>query len=382
MTNPTNDHVVMPMYAGPSVQPTFLVKEGEAEKRKFKTIDLEQGTSEWLAWRSSGVTATDSVTLLGKNPYGGTPFTLWRVKTNRADPEDLSRNPNVRRGQKMEPQIRSAIEERYAAQTGHMLLPLCVENVASPHLKASLDGITDQGEPVEIKAPSEKTWKAVNDQQEQSVAYQMYRVQVMHQMLVTGSERGYLVFGFMEGAVMRLKLFTIQRDDELISDIIISAKQFNSNLRLDQAPELDPEKDVFVPSNDTDAARWTKVADAIKYRDQQIKDLEMTLKSLKSDQKHAQKSMKEMMGAFQTGEFAGVRLSTYEVKGKINYQGVIEDHLPDLGERIIETYRGPSRHQERLTITGRELEKGVKDEEQLKRLEVAKDSSSSAYLSW
>ena len=60
--------------------------------------------------RTQGIGASDSGSALGVNPYK-TPFDLWQEKTKKITPPDLSDNPHVKRGIRMEPIIRDWVKE-------------------------------------------------------------------------------------------------------------------------------------------------------------------------------------------------------------------------------------------------------------------------------
>lgn len=350
--------------------------------KTYQSVDFEQGSDEWLEWRTGGVTATDAVTLAGKNPYSGTPFTLWRVKTDRATPEDLDRNPNVRRGKEMEPRIRTAVEEEYTRETGDMLLPLCVQRLDKPHLRASLDGISSIGEPVEMKAPAEKTWLDVINNGTESPAFQMYSVQVQYQMLVTGSAKGYLIFGReVDGAIM-LRRFTLMADKEMWRDLENLADNFyQQSIVKDIPPSKDPERDVYSPEAGESADKWVAVAKRVKRREDAIKELETKVKALKKQKDKDQEIIRALKGEFRIGEFAGIRLASFEVKGKVDYERIAREHVANL-EDIEEQYRKPGRTQERLSVTGRDLEKNVTDVEQVQLLSDANERQATAYFSW
>ena len=65
------------------------------------------------------------------------------------------------------------------------LLPLCVESVAQPLLRASLDGYGDC--PVEIKAPCRSVFERIKADPEGQPSFQVYRAQVQAQCLATGN---------------------------------------------------------------------------------------------------------------------------------------------------------------------------------------------------
>ncbi|KGH17207.1 hypothetical protein P607_18255 [Comamonas thiooxydans] len=149
----------------------------------MKFIDLIQGSDEWLAWRKGGVTATDAAVLVNQSPYK-TEWRLWAEKTGYAVERDLSSNPFVRHGLDMEPAARAAAEIYF----DDLLLPMCAQASHNPLLRASLDGLNKDEEPVEMKCPSEATWIEVTTLRQNSKAFKFYYPQVQHQILVTGAK--------------------------------------------------------------------------------------------------------------------------------------------------------------------------------------------------
>ena len=105
-------------------------------------------------------------------------------------PEDLSTNPCVQRGIAFEDVARQGFEERHDT----LLLPLCAESTKHPVLRASLDGLSDDGLPVELKVPTEKTYQFVKTEGEEATAFRIAWVQLQHQLYVTDAGHGWLVF--------------------------------------------------------------------------------------------------------------------------------------------------------------------------------------------
>ena len=152
----------------------------------MNVVNLAQRSPEWHQWRKSGVTASDACILLG-SPYK-TPWRLWSEKRGLLLEADLSSNPHVRRGVRMEPIARQRYEERH----GELLLPVCAESSEIPILRASFDGLTDEGRPVEIKAPSERGFKDAVRLGMESELYQRYYAQVQTQIYVAEADSGVL----------------------------------------------------------------------------------------------------------------------------------------------------------------------------------------------
>ncbi len=55
-----------------------------------------------------------------------------------------------------------------------MLLPVCAESDEEPILRASFDGITDDGIPVELKAPTEENLREAKANGTQSEMYRRH----------------------------------------------------------------------------------------------------------------------------------------------------------------------------------------------------------------
>jgi putative phage-type endonuclease len=138
----------------------------------YDTVDHEQGSAAWLAWRHGGIGASDAPALMGENPWKSerrlmtektAPLKPWIAAarapkpTARAQPDlfDLPKpaprarsvsrfeGPNTRgtgamaRGNALEPHARALFCERF----GVPVEPVCLQSVARPWQRASLDGI-------------------------------------------------------------------------------------------------------------------------------------------------------------------------------------------------------------------------------------------------
>lgn len=114
----------------------------------MRTVDHQEGSEAWRAWRHQGLGSSDAPAVVGLSRYldGGE---LWRRKRAppQAGPDDL----RLARGRALEPLARAAV----AARIGCPLSPRCVEHDQHPELRASLDGYCDPlGLPLEIKCAS------------------------------------------------------------------------------------------------------------------------------------------------------------------------------------------------------------------------------------
>ncbi len=111
---------------------------------------LEQGSREWLEWREAGIGASDVPVVLGISPFKSR-FQLWAEKAKLTKPAPF--HPRavsaMERGKLLEPEIRAWYERK----TGRTVTPKTVVHPTYPCIRASLDGETNDGRNVEIKAP-------------------------------------------------------------------------------------------------------------------------------------------------------------------------------------------------------------------------------------
>jgi len=297
----------------------------------FNIVDLEQGTQAWLQWRKTGITASEIAAILGVSPYK-TPWAVWAEKTGLILPEDLSKNPLVAAGVAQEDAARQAFEQAH----DDLLLPVCVESTKYPFLKASLDGLSQNNEPVELKVPSEFTWDKVNADGESSEAYRLYFPQVQHQMLVTGASRGWLVF-YRDG---ELREFCIEEDWFIQNTIVNAASAFWQSIVDGKEPLKDPERDLFNP-NDEQRAQWEPAAEGWLECNARLKTLEQEVKEVKAEQTRQLGIMKSLMGHFMHAEAAGLKVTRFPVRGTVDYERLMADK--GISPDEIETYRKPGR---------------------------------------
>lgn len=286
--------------------------------KAYKIIQHEQGSDAWKEWRRMGVTATDAVVIAGESPYK-TYWRLWAEKTGYCSEIDLSGNPLVRRGHALEDVARKAAE----ARMNDMLIPVCVESVRWPWIRASLDGLNSQGEPVELKNPAELTWTEVKTKREQSLPYRMYRIQVLHQMLALGATRGWLVFHFNG----ELEVFEIAADMALMGQMLRDSVEFSHQVEERIEPEKDELKDWFIPEGE-DADTWVTLCQAYRTLDAQAAELKQKVKLIGERQKEISQRLQAMMGGYRTADYAGLQITRYTVT-QTDYKLMLADGVFD-----------------------------------------------------
>lgn len=272
--------------------------------------NLAQGSPQWLQWRREGVTATDSVVLLGASPHKSA-YGLWLEKTGRREPENLSGNPNVRRGHQLEETARTAWESRHH----RVVRPNCALYDADPCFRASFDGLTTDGMPLELKCPGDKVFAEVCTQGLSSPTVQMYRIQVMHQILVAEAKEAVLCF-WHEG---EMKEFTIARDEALIARILAAGRSFQNCVEANVPPEQDPALDPYEPQGAA-ADQWRLNAKIWLALNERLARLTAEVTLVKEAMKTPEDNFKSLMGVFKRGESGGVAVTRADGARRINWQ--------------------------------------------------------------
>jgi putative phage-type endonuclease len=307
----------------------------------MKTIDVIQRTPEWERWRAQGVTASEAVIVLGRSPYK-TPWRLWAERTGLAREADLSANPHVRRGNALEDAARRAFEERHNT----LLLPLCGESEEHPVLRASFDGIADDGAPVELKVPAASTFAEVEARQTEAPTFRLYWPQVQHQLYVADAGQGWLAF---YGGPQRLLEFPVERDEAFLSEELVPAcLQFWEAIAKRKEPPRDPTRDLYVPVGKALDA-WSMLAG--EYRDllREKTRLDALVKANQDALDRLETGLLAQMGEFLAAEAAGLKVTRFLQSGAIDYGKALKALVPDLDPAELETYRRQGSERVRIT---------------------------------
>lgn len=309
----------------------------------MKLVPLKQRTPAWEHWREAGITASEAPIILGRSPYKS-PWRLWAERTGVVTPEDLSTKPCVQRGIALEDQVRRGFEDRH----GTLLLPLCAESSEHPVLRCSLDGLNDDGEPVELKVPTERTYRRLKQERDRTTAFQLACVQLQLQLYVTEAPRGWLVFDPCLSGSPPLE-FAIARDERfIVTELVPACLAFWDCVTSGQAPEHETERDLYVP---VDGARteWTQAAQTYRALTEDRGHLERQLKTVKKRLAQAEAVFIRQMGEHLLAEAEGVRVTRYRQNGAVDYPALLKAIAPDLETETLERYRkAPS---QRIKVT-------------------------------
>lgn len=200
---PTRDQTIAP----PSLEVLH------AHPQPFTVIQLAQGTTEWLTWRSGGIGASDAPAILGENPWK-TRKELFEQKIGITPPEEV--NYAMARGTALEPEARQA----YNSRTGRWMQPACLQSNVYQWLRASVDGITPTLDAlVEIKCGQ----SVYRNTSESGQVPGYYYAQLQHMLAVT-SLPAIDFWCYLPGRPALL--ISVQRDDRYIARLLQQEYEF------------------------------------------------------------------------------------------------------------------------------------------------------------
>jgi len=174
-------------------------------------------TNDQIKERLNYIGSTDSAAILGLSRYS-TPLSVWAEKTGAIVPEDISHKLPVRLGHKLE----QAVAELFMEETGKKLHRVN-ETIYHPKYKFIAANIDRRvvGEKALCEIKNVGAFR--RDEWREGQAPAEYLCQVMHQLAVTGLERGYLV-GLIGNTDFEIR--TIDRDEKALADLVIREVSF------------------------------------------------------------------------------------------------------------------------------------------------------------
>lgn len=186
--------------------------------RPYTTVTLTQGTQEWLEWRNQGIGASDAPTIMGENPWK-LPDQL-RIEKKRAVREG-TQNEAMATGTALEPVARAY----YCSTVGIVVEPACLQSLEHDWLRASVDGITADGQRVvEIKCGQSVYRKTAGSRR----APDYYYGQLQHILAITGLPVIDFLCFFPPNPPL---LIEVRRNDAYIHKLLATEKAFWQRLK-------------------------------------------------------------------------------------------------------------------------------------------------------
>jgi putative phage-type endonuclease len=198
----------------------------------------EMPHEEWLQLRRQGIGGSDAAAVLGLNPYK-TNFALWEEKVGAREPDDLSENEAVHWGNVLE----EPVAQEFARRTGRKVrrVNALLRHPEHPFMIANLDRevvAEDDGKPEILECKTAGHWAANSEQWGPSgtdLVPKPYLVQAMHYLAVTGRTRAH-VAALIGG--QELRLYTVERNEELIAAMIERERAFWKMVETRTAPTI------------------------------------------------------------------------------------------------------------------------------------------------
>jgi putative phage-type endonuclease len=187
----------------------------------------------WLEARRKGLGGSDASAALGFSPYT-TPFELWQEKRGEVPDKDLSDNPFVEWGSRLE----DVVADAYAEKTGNKVhrVNSIIHHPNHPIMLANLDRRV-VGKPHGLEVKTANAWAARDKDEwgetgtDQIPAHYVFQVQ--HYMAVMNYVR-FDVAALIGGNDFRI--YTIHRNDAFIESLIAGELAFWSLVQTDVPP--------------------------------------------------------------------------------------------------------------------------------------------------
>lgn len=170
---------------------------------------------DWLAHRNGHIGASEAGAILGVGFLS--KIDLWKIKTGRAQPKDLSDNEAVKYGNRAENPLRELFMAKHP-ELGLRYRPYdFVYQTERPWLRATLDGelycySTAENGILEVKTAtcmSKADWAKWNDRVPDG-----YLAQLSHQFLATGFDFAYLFAELTSASgIAELRSYYFRRED-------------------------------------------------------------------------------------------------------------------------------------------------------------------------
>ena len=201
---------------------------------------------EWLKARLKGIGGSDAGAAIGKNKYKNN-VELWREKTGKMIPEDISDKPAVIFGKIAEPNLREMFKLDHPQYTVDYHEFYMYLNDDYPFIFATLDGeLTDKNGRkgiLEIKTTTIQNKLQWDDWDDDRIP-DSYYVQILHQLAATGWDfaalKAYIRYyrnGFLQAAVRHYFIERSEVENE-IEFLIEQEKSFWKSVTENKEPAL------------------------------------------------------------------------------------------------------------------------------------------------
>lgn len=294
---------------------------------------LIQRSPEWLKWRKSKITATNSCIIMNGEHFGKTLLDLYNEKTSDIIEESAS-SFAMRRGVELEPLALAKFE----SATGYLMTPRVLTHPKYEFLSASLDGLELDGScAVEIKCPG----KADHELALKGIVPEKYMPQLQHIMEVCQLEEIYYMSYISD---LDYTIFKVKKDHEYTQRLITAELEFWNRIQ-----ERNPPEPTDRDTQEIKSENWLHYCD--KYRAIYVEKKDVLDQLARIEAAEDQIKNQLILLANNKSAFgSGIKLSKSVRRGHIDYAPILE--LFAIDDHIVESYRKPSTESWRISIQG------------------------------
>lgn len=281
---------------------------------------------EWHERRSQGIGGSEAAAALGLSPYRSR-FELWRAKTGHGTPTEPT--PAMLRGQHLE----DVAAELYEEETGRKLRRISAQRHAehewmlgNPDRTILATGDVEETGVLEIKCPGLNAFGRMK-------AHGLpdhYVLQLQHYLAVTG--RSWGAFAVLNAEQWSLLHFDLERDEQLIRQLIRRERAFWRLVEDGREPPADPEEpelEVSSPGGEVEVVQgeeWQEAARELL----EARELKSTAQELEGRAKDRLKDLMREAGTEAVEVPGRARLYWREQSGRTSWKKtarrMVEEH--------------------------------------------------------
>jgi len=266
---------------------------------------------QWIAWRRKGIGSSDAASIMGQSPWR-TPYQTWEDKVFGEQQID---NAAMQRGRTYE----EAARRCYMRKTGLVVRPRNMESPTHCWIKASFDGITEDGtRAVEIKVPGQADHRKAAD----NVITPKYVIQMQHQFQVVQhlEVNDYFSYDPMEDDGY---IIAQERNVDFIKNELFPKEKEFWEMVIQQMPPPLTEKDYYEMTTNP---RWQLLCNRLK----EISHFSKEMDDIKEEMKQLAQGRNCRGG--------GITLTKSTCKGSIDYKRAFEEYSIPLEDYRKEPY--------------------------------------------
>ena len=293
--------------------PSFAehVIEKYEKEREMKTVDLIQGSEEWLTYRKTKVGASEMSYLFGVNPWCKAKDQMLFLIGLKLGFNEIFINNAMRAGNEAEDAIVKHVENKYQIVTQPLI-------GYKGKISASFDGITlDNDIVVEVKNSAH----TYNELKKHNRVPEMYQLQIQTQLYVSDADR--CIFAARNpdtGDIVDTEVFPVENIIDLIKEKV---DEFYTRMA---SKEEWTAEDFTEERTDED---WAQAAEEYRFAKRLYDEAKMTLDEAK------QRLIENTDGASTKG--GGVTVYKTKPRVTVNYRKIVEDNKIEIDEKYKKT---------------------------------------------